>query len=152
MAAYVVRHAKAGDRDEWDGDDRLRPLTKSGKRQAEAIAESLEEVPIDNVLSSPYVRCVQTVEPLAAKLKVPVESARELQEGAGVAGAIRLMQRFEGKNVVLCTHGDIVEDLLERLIGDGLVSRARANLEKGSTWVVDQKNGRFTSARFLPAP
>jgi phosphohistidine phosphatase SixA len=152
MAAYVVRHAKAGNRDEWDGDDRLRPLTKSGQRQAEAIAESLEEFPIDQILSSPYVRCVQTVEPLAVKLKLPVEASRELQEGAGVAGAIRLMQQFEGKNVVLCTHGDIVEDLLQRLIGDGLLLRARANLEKGSTWVVDQKNGRFTGARYIPAP
>lgn len=152
MAAYVVRHAKAGNRDEWDGDDRLRPLTKSGQRQAEAIAESLEDVPIDKILSSPYVRCVQTVEPLAAKLRLPVETFRELQEGAGVTGAMRLVQRFEGTNVVLCTHGDIVEDLLERLIGDGLVSRARANLEKGSTWVLDEKNGRFTSARYIPAP
>ena len=152
MAAYVVRHAKAGNRDEWDGDDRLRPLTKSGHRQAEAIAESLKDVPIDKMLSSPYIRCVQTVEPLAARQRLPVEVCRELQEGAGVAGALRLIRRFERKNVVFCTHGDIVEDLLERLIGDGLVSRARANLEKGSTWVLEEKNGRFTSARYLPAP
>jgi 8-oxo-dGTP diphosphatase len=152
MAAYVVRHAKAGSRDEWDGDDRLRPLTKSGQRQAEAIAESLKNVPIDKILSSPYVRCVQTVEPLAAKLRLAVDASRELQEGAGVAGALRLIERLEGKNVVLSTHGDIVEELLERLIGDGLVSRARANLEKGSTWVLEEKNGRFTSARYIPAP
>lgn len=152
MAAYVVRHAKAGDRNEWKGDDRLRPLTKSGRRQAEALAKSLEGVAIDKILSSPYLRCVQTVEPLAAARKLPVEPSKELQEGAGGEGAIRLMQRFAGKNVVLCTHGDIVEELLERLIAEGLVSRARANLEKGSIWVLEENDGRITSARYIPAP
>lgn len=152
MAAYVVRHAKAGDRNEWEGDDRLRPLTKSGRRQAEALAKSLEGVAIDKILSSPYLRCVQTVEPLAAARKLPVEPSKELQEGAGGEGAIRLMQRFAGKNVVLCTHGDIVEELLERLLAEGLVSRARANLEKGSIWVLEENDGRITSARYIPAP
>jgi phosphohistidine phosphatase SixA len=152
MAAYVVRHAKAGDRDEWTGDDRLRPLTKSGRRQAEALAEALENEPIDKVLSSPYVRCVQTVEPLAAQRNLPIEPRKDLEEGAGGGSVIRLMRRFKGQNLALCTHGDVVEELLEQLIAKGLVSRARANLEKGSTWVLQEENGTITSAKYLPAP
>ena len=83
MAIYVVRHAKAGDRGEWEGDDRLRPLTKSGDRQAEALAAWLKKEPIDAVLSSGYLRCVQTLEPLAAQRKLPIEPRKDLEEGAG---------------------------------------------------------------------
>ncbi len=152
MAAYVVRHAKAGDRSEWMGDDRLRPLTRSGERQAEALADVLANEQIDKILSSGYLRCLQTVEPLAARRKLPVEPVKELEEGAGGDSVIRLIQKFKGRNIVLSTHGDVVEELLERLIVQGLVPRARANMEKGSTWVLEENDGKITGAKYLPAP
>jgi broad specificity phosphatase PhoE len=65
---------------------------------------------------------------------------------------LRLIQKFRGRNVVLCTHGDVVEEMLEHLIAQGLVQRARANMEKGSTWVLDEKDGKVTGAKYLPAP
>ena len=150
--AYVVRHAKAGDRAEWTGDDRMRPLSKPGLRQAEALADMLEREPIDKILSSGYLRCMQTVEPLGTRRKLPVEPVKELEEGAGGESVLRLMQTFHGRNVVLCTHGDVVEELLERLIAQGVVQRARANMEKGSTWVLEEKDGKVTGARYLAAP
>jgi len=150
--AYVVRHAKAGDRSDWSGDDRLRPLTKSGRRQAEALAEMLKGEPIDKILSSGYLRCMQTVEPLGARRTLSVEPVKELEEGAGGGSVLRLIQKYHGRNVVLCTHGDVVEELLEGLIAQGLVQRARANMEKGSTWVLDETGGNVTGARYLAAP
>jgi 8-oxo-dGTP diphosphatase len=150
--AYVVRHAKAGDRSDWTGDDRMRPLTKSGQRQADALADMLEPEPIDKILSSGYLRCLQTVEPLGAKRKLPVEPVKELEEGAGGESVLRLIQKFRVRNVVLCTHGDVVEELLEQLIAQGLVQRARANMEKGSTWMLEEQDGKVTSAKYLPAP
>ena len=152
MAAYVVRHAKAGDRSDWKGDDRLRPLTRSGQKQAEALAEMLGNEPIDKILSSGYVRCANTLQPLATRRNLPVETVKELEEGAGGESVIRLVEKFKGRNVVLCTHGDVVEELLERLIAQGLVPRARANMEKGSTWMLDEKDGKITGAKYLPAP
>jgi 8-oxo-dGTP diphosphatase len=151
-AAYVVRHAKAGDRSDWMGDDRLRPLTKSGERQAEALADLLANDPIDQILSSGYLRCLQTVEPLATRRKLPVEPVKDLEEGAGGESVIRLVEKFKGRNIVLCTHGDVVEELLEHLIAQGLVQRARAKMEKGSTWVLEEKDGKITGAKYLPAP
>jgi 8-oxo-dGTP diphosphatase len=151
-AAYVVRHAKAGDRSGWTGDDRMRPLTKSGQRQAEALADILDREPIDKILSSGYLRCLQTLEPLGRRRKLPVEPVKELEEGAGGESVLRLIQKFRGRNVVLCTHGDVVEEMLEHLIAQGLVQRARANMEKGSTWVLDEQDGKVTGAKYLPAP
>ena len=152
MAIYVVRHAKAGDRAEWEGDDRLRPLTKSGHRQAEELAGWLKKEPIDAILSSPYVRCVQTLEPLAQQRKLPIEPRKDLEEGSGGESILRMVAEFKGRKVVLCTHGDVVEELLEHLIEQGLVSRAHAQLEKGSTWILEEKNGRITGATYRPAP
>jgi len=150
--AYLVRHAKAGDRSDWSGDDRLRPLTKSGQRQAEALADMLEGEPIDKILSSGYLRCMQTVEPLGARRTLSVEPIKDLEEGAGGESVLRLIQKYRGRNVVLCTHGDVMEELLEGLIVQGLVQRARAHMEKGSTWVLEEQDGKVTGAKYLPAP
>lgn len=152
MAVYVVRHAKAGDRDEWEGDDRLRPLTKSGRRQADALVDVLRHEPIDRILSSPYVRCVETVEPLAVARHLKVESTEDLAEGAGGDRIIRLMNSNRGKDVVLCTHGDLVEELLDQLIDQGVVSRRNAANQKGGTWMLESDDSRITSARYLAAP
>ena len=150
--AYLVRHAKAGDRSDWSGDDRLRPLTKSGQRQAEALADMLDGEPIDRILSSGYLRCLQTVEPLGARRTLSVEPIKDLEEGAGGESVLRLIQKYRGRNVVLCTHGDVMEELLEGLIAQGLVQRARAHMEKGSTWVLEEQDGNVTGAKYLPAP
>src|SRR5438552_17392578 len=105
MAAYVVRHANAGDRAAWKGLDRLRPLTTLGQRQAEELAESMSAEPIDTVLSSTYVRCVQTVEPLANRRKLRAEPRGDPEEGARAERVIRLIEACQGRNIVLGTDG-----------------------------------------------
>ncbi|HSO93974.1 MAG TPA: phosphoglycerate mutase family protein, partial [Candidatus Dormibacteraeota bacterium] len=85
MTAYLVRHAKAGDRAGWEGDDRLRPLSEPGRRQADALVGLLNGSALEAVLSSPYLRCVQTVEPLAQHFRLSVQPEPDLAEGAGAA-------------------------------------------------------------------
>jgi phosphohistidine phosphatase SixA len=123
VTSVLLRHASAGDRDHWDGPDHLRPLDKRGRRQAAELVELLRPYEPRRILSSPYVRCVETVEPLAAALGVPVEEDERLTEGAG-SGARELL-REDG--VLACTHGDIVFDLL----GDGLKKGAAVVLQDG---------------------
>ncbi len=152
MTAYLVRHAKAGDRADWEGDDRLRPLSRAGKAQAEALVAILKDVAIAAIHSSPYLRCVQTVEPLARHLGLSVEPETALGEGAGGESIVQLIRRFPGRNVVFCSHGDVVEEYLQQLIAEGVISRARASAEKGSTWVLEEEQARAVRARFIPAP
>ena len=59
----LLRHAWAGDSSKWKGDDRHRPLDERGRNQAERLVEKLADQEIERILSSPYDRCVQTVEP-----------------------------------------------------------------------------------------
>jgi phosphohistidine phosphatase SixA len=121
----LIRHASAGDRESWRGDDRLRPLDERGWRQAEGLVSALADYEIERVLSSAALRCVQTVEPLASHLGVEIEERPELMEGASGEQALTLVGNLDRTAAALCTHGDIVYELL----GDGLKKGAAAILE-----------------------
>ena len=136
MRSILLRHASAGDRDDWDGEDRLRPLDAKGRRQAVELVELLRRFPVSRVLSSPYIRCVATVEPLAAALGLPVEEDDRLAEGAGRA-ALELLRE---NGAVCCTHGDIIEAAL----GHGLKKGAGIVLRDGE--VVERIRARGRSA------
>jgi phosphohistidine phosphatase SixA len=123
VTSVLVRHASAGDRDDWAGDDRLRPLDARGRRQATELVELLAGLGLQRVLASPYVRCVETVEPLAGVLGVAVECDDRLAEGTGRA-ALELLHE---EGVVCCTHGDVVGDIL----GHGLKKGAAVVIEDG---------------------
>jgi len=149
---YVVRHAKAGSRGHWTGDDRQRPLSKKGIKQAEELVQILAPFPITAVCSSPFLRCVQTVEPLARARKLPLKQTPSLAEGHGLAGAMEFIGDPKLDEVVLSTHGDIVWELVEELVRRRVVKPGEGGFEKGSTWVVDFADGSFERARFIPAP
>ena len=117
MSVVLLRHASAGDRAEWTGDDRRRPLDKKGWKQATRLVYELRELGVTRVLSSPYDRCVQTVEPLAEELGVGIEIDDRLAEGAGRRAALELLGGLE--DAVACTHGDIVEEVLGRSLKKG---------------------------------
>lgn len=149
---HVVRHAKAGSRSHWTGDDRRRPLSTKGLKQAEDIAEMLRAQDISAVYSSPYLRCVQTVEPLARALKLAVMQAPELAEGQGVRGLYRFFDNRSLDRVVLATHGDVVWELVEDLTARRILPAFREQFEKGSTWTVEVEDGEPVRARYVPAP
>jgi 8-oxo-dGTP diphosphatase len=149
---YVVRHAKAGSRGHWTGDDRQRPLSKKGTKQAEALVDILAPFPISAIYSSPFLRCVETVEPLARSRKLAAKQTPSLAEGHGLAGAMELIGDPKLDEVVLSTHGDIVWELVEELVKQRVVKPGEGGFEKGSTWVVDCEEGSFVRARFIPAP
>lgn len=113
MNVVLLRHACAGKRDEWAGDDRLRPLDERGRSQALALVVELRALGIKRALSSPYVRCVETVEPLG----LPVELDERLAEGASRDDANALLQSLE--DAVACTHGDVIELVLGQSLKKG---------------------------------
>ena len=154
---YLIRHAKALDRDQWLDDDRVRPLSKAGFRQAEAIARQLARkirraagVGPCVLKSSPAIRCVQTLEPLATSLGLRIIKDESLFEGRSIRLPSSSSTRASGRGVlVLCAHGDNIPWLLDRLG----VEWAAAGCRKGSTWVlVRDSAGRIRSSEHLAAP
>lgn len=148
----LIRHATAGDRSKWAGRDEARSLTKKGRREAEAIAESLKDAGIERILSSPFERCVETVEPLARLIKAPIEISSALAEEADLDGAYALVDDLVGTNAVICSHGDVIPALINRMMWAGLNLTSRFYCSKGSIWEVEVESGRFTAGHYLPPP
>jgi phosphohistidine phosphatase SixA len=113
VSVVLLRHASAGDRDKWDGDDRLRPLDKRGRAQAKALRDRLRAAGVTRALSSPYVRCVQTLEPLG----LDIELDERLAEGAPRSETLALLAEADG--AVACTHGDVIENVIGRSLKKG---------------------------------
>ena len=149
---YVVRHAKSGSRERWNGDDRKRPLTKKGIKQAQDLVDVLAPYPVASIFSSPYLRCVQSVQPIAKALRLKVEQSVSLAEGHGLAGLHEFLDDDELDNVVLCTHGDIVWELVEDLVKRKLLRAGEGGFDKGSTWILHVDGTKIAKTRYLPAP
>ena len=105
---YLIRHAKAESRAGWWHEDVLRPLSPAGHGEAMGLVERLDGVPIARVISSPALRCRQTVEPLAARSDWSVEIEPRLGEGSSMSDALALIGSLGNRPVVLCSHGDLI--------------------------------------------
>jgi phosphohistidine phosphatase SixA len=149
---YFVRHAKAGSRSHWTGDDRKRPLSKKGVQQAQELVTTFATYDITAVYSSPFLRCMQTVEPIARAHKLKVQPEPGLAEGRGLEAAYQFFNDPKLDEIVLCTHGDIVWELVEDLARRCVLPAFREDFDKGSTWVVQVKSGVPVKARYIPAP
>lgn len=152
MAVLLVRHAVALPRRGWSGDDDLRPLSERGRRQADGLVQHLVSFHPIEVRSSPALRCVDTVAPFARAADRAVQCAAELAEGRGrLAGdVVRSLVDTEG-HVVMCTHGDVIGDVLVRLAEDG----ARLDddrCQKGSTWLIERARRGTIRARYTSPP
>ncbi len=148
----LLRHATAGDRSKWTGHDPNRALTKKGKRQSIVIAESLRDVGVERILTSPYDRCVQTVEPLAAITKAKIEVHDALAEEPDLDAAYSLIDGLVGSNAVICSHGDVIPALINRMMWAGLSLSSRFFCSKGSIWEVEVDGGKFTTGHYVPPP
>jgi 8-oxo-dGTP diphosphatase len=148
---HLVRHAKAGSRRSWSGDDAQRPLSKRGRAQARALAERLSEAGVRRIVSSPFVRCVETVAPLAERTGVELETSDALREGASLVDSLRLLEKCLDTDAVVCTHGDVLGDLLTHFARQGVTVDVD-RMEKGSVWVLDVVDGEVRGARYLAPP
>lgn len=146
----LVRHAVAKARHKWRGqDDALRPLTHRGNRQAAGLAGVLAPYAPARILTSRAVRCVDTISPLAAALAVPLEVAPELFEGERTAA----LDLIDGDSIALCSHGDVLPELLSALAGHLDTVTPESPFAKGSAWVLERNAaGKVASATYLAPP
>ena len=89
------------------------------------------------MLSSPYLRCVQTVEPLAGSRGLEVEGREELGEDTQESGLAVVVREVAARNVVICVHGGAAQALAQV-----------PTHKKGGVWVLDG----VRPVRYLSAP
>jgi len=150
MAIHLVRHATAGSRPDWHQPDDLRPLTDRGLVQASTIAKALADAGVTRILSSWYVRCMQTVQPLADALEIEIEQHASLAEEATPRDAWALFKDVAaaGDEAVFCSHGNIIPPLVDRLHKRGieLVGNGDWTCHKGSIWTIELERGKAIRA------
>ncbi|WP_040166256.1 NUDIX hydrolase [Microbacterium gorillae] len=142
----VLRHAKALPRAEWTGTDADRPLTTRGAKQARQIVGPLRAFGVRRIVSSPAVRCLSTVEPLATELGRETHPEPLLSQDAFEAGTAdvrtvigkRVRSR---KAVVLCSHRPVIPTIFREIsLATGTVEgrylRDAAELAPGAFSVV----------------
>ena len=135
----VVRHASAGRSEEWIGDDARRPLDARGRKQAAKLVDQLAPFEVERILSSPFDRCIQTVEPPAAARGLELELTDDLAEGAGPERVRTLLADLAGSASVVCGHGPELVPLFGRT-------------KKGATVVVDAGDGALGELGRLQPP
>jgi 8-oxo-dGTP diphosphatase len=140
VRVLLVRHARAGDREEWVGNDAHRPLDAKGRKQAKRLATKLAELGATRLVSSPALRCVQTFEPASKSLGLRLEQRDELAEGTGRKELVTLLDDLDGSVPALSTHGDLIAEVV------GWDARCK----KGSIWILEADAGEIRPETYLP--
>jgi 8-oxo-dGTP diphosphatase len=146
---YLVRHAHAGKKAQWPGPDLARPLSAQGHMEALGLIDQLGAYPLGRILSSPARRCLQTVQPLAARLGRPVEPEVVLGVDGTGAGVLELLAGPGLHEVVLCTHGEIIGEVFDELQRAGIELSGPLRWPKGSTWVLRPDHGQGWKGTYL---
>jgi 8-oxo-dGTP diphosphatase len=157
----LVRHAKAGSRSQWDGDDDDRPLSSSGREQAGHLATLLPLFGPDRLVSAPLLRCRDTITPLGEQLGMPVGDEPLLGEEAywdrPRAGLARLRQLAAVPGVtVVVSQGGVIPDVVRALVESSPqrlpVDPSAVPSRKASTWVLGFTGSVLCSADYYSHP
>ena len=137
----LLRHASAGQRLMSPSIDRFRQLDRQGRSEAQQLVWMLAEHEIERVVTSPLARCVETVVPTAASLRLAVESRVELAPEAPLEATLLLLDELPDETLV-CTHREVIQ----RLFAD------EVTCEKGGTWVLERNRPLWSPTAYLPPP
>jgi len=155
-SVLLVRHASAGSRSTWSGDDRSRPLDELGRAQSEGLIWLLTRFDVREIVSADYARCTMTVEPLSAAVGLSIREEPLLSED-GYPGAeyraVALLRDIGSENMaaVVCSQGDIIPDMLQRLsLEDGFSFQDPIPQKKGSVWSLTFAARQLIAAEYFP--
>jgi len=154
MALHIVRHGSAGSRPYANGDDLERPLDMRGREQATRVANHFASADVREIWSSLATRCIETVEPLASDHEINIATFRELTEGAAPIDVIEMLRthaHLEG-DLVMCSHGDLIPEVINALYRDGMSVVGARGCEKGSVWTLHTRGRDILRATYTAKP
>jgi 8-oxo-dGTP diphosphatase len=150
----ILRHAKALERGDWDEADSERTLDEVGFDQAQLLIKHLEPFAIDEVYTSNYTRCVQTVTPLSHSRGLTITQVPSLNEETfendpqrSVAFANALKQ--DEKNILICSHNPVIPTMLRGILNTKLKNKDLIKLEPGDAWIVHRVRGEIVGLDYL---
>jgi len=154
VTIFLIRHGSAGRRNDDDPSDDERHLDSAGRLQATTITDLLGPEAITALMSSPAARCTETVGPLAARLGLPIERHSHLFEGTPIDRSWAIIERFATKGVTaaVCSHGDVIPELVRRAQLRGMSVPGKAGCSKGSIWTLHWAGDHFDRGSYTQVP
>lgn len=137
MILYFLRHGLAGSREEWKGDDALRPLTKKGMKNMVSQAKRIKEMELslDLIITSPLARAFQTADIVADELDMSEKLVQDerLSPGFGIDDLVKVLQSYpDTNNIMLVGHEPDFSQTVSALIGG-----SRLVIKKGGLARID---------------
>ncbi|MDY6998250.1 MAG: NUDIX hydrolase [Actinomycetota bacterium] len=153
----IVRHATAGSKSRYKGDDRMRPLDKRGRAQAESLVGQLLAFGAGELFAADRVRCHQTLDPLAEELGTKIHNEPDLTEEAYAADESQAHSRVldiaeTAGTPVICSQGKVIPHLISWWCERDGVQPDDGRNRKGSTWVLSLVDGRLVAADHIDTP
>jgi 8-oxo-dGTP diphosphatase len=151
----LLRHGAAKRRGSVEADDRLRPLSEEGVAQSGALVPLLSCFGPLAVVSSPAVRCVDTIRPYAGSGRAIIDIDPALSQEAHAAAprtAASWMRALisEGRPVVVCSHRPVLDGLLAAVLpaadapqGPHITGRPWSRREADRLLGADRRGGRL---------
>lgn len=157
QTVLIVRHATAGRKARYKGDDRKRPLDRKGRAQAKSLVPQLMAFGATVLYAADRTRCVQTIEPLALEMNAPITVEPALTEEAYAdnpeAAHTRVLEIAAlGGTPAICSQGKVIPYLIDWWCSRDGVKPDKSRNRKGSTWVLTLSEGRVIAADHLPSP
>ena len=150
----ILRHTKSLERGDWDEADSHRTLDETGFDQAQLLIKHLEPFAIDELYTSDYTRCVQTVTPLAHARGLSIttvpslnEESFELDPEKAISFANALKQ--DEKNILICSHNPVIPSMLRGILNTKLKNKDLIKLEPGDAWIVHRVRGEIVGLDYL---
>jgi 8-oxo-(d)GTP phosphatase len=143
----ILRHADALEKRDWQDDDLLRPLDEEGRAQAQRLDDVLTCYGPTRVISSATARCLETVLPYASRTGSEVRTDWAVTVGASKAPGDRIAEFLaDGVPVLICTHGELVPELVSRACEElGASPPEDPRLPKCGFWVFQVADGALAS-------
>ena len=157
QTVLIVRHGTAGSKSRYKGDDRMRPLDKRGRAQAESLVGQLLAFGANMLYAADRVRCHQTLEPTAEELGAPIHNEPLLTEEAYAEDRKAARRRVleiaaTGGTPVICTQGRVIPDLIAWWCERDGVRPDKSRNRKGSTWVMSSSQSHLVAADHIGSP
>jgi len=119
-ALILLRHAKATPRADWQGEEAKRPLLPEGKKQAKKLVRVLAAYSPKRLVTSPWTRCHQTVEPYAHATKKTLINRSQLTELSNALSPRKTKHAVEDlfdatRSALLCSHRPALPTITETL-------------------------------------
>jgi len=150
----ILRHTKALERGDWDGDDSLRTLNESGFAQAKSLIDHLAPFGIDEIYTSDFTRCVQTVSPLGESRGLVVSKVPSLNEATFESDPERSISfanalKQDERNILICSHNPVIPTMLRGILNTKLKNKDLIKLEPGDAWLVHRFKGEIVALDYL---